>query len=513
MNDWTDGYVAEVNYPYGYYRELNPTFQSFVQLVHGYEGVTSYNQLQYCELGCGQGVTTNLLAASNPHIKFYATDFNPSQIVGAEKLARQAGLENIHFYDSSFEDFLSEPTLPRKFDVICLHGIYSWVSERNRSLIIEFIKSRLQPGGVVYISYNALPGWSVAMPLRQLFAEFKKNVAGPIHSRLTASIDFVESVQQAKARYFSSNPSLTGRLDQLRVQDKDYLSHEYLNKDWTPFYITDVDSDLSAAKLSFSASAEPLSYVLAHTLTDEQKNIVDSLPNIVQKELIKDYIFNNQFRKDLFVKGIIKLGSIDERDFWLNQRIVLIRPKEDIAMSVGTQFGELALRKEIYEPLIKSLPNGPILVKDILKNPEVARLSWNNIKQALSILFGAGHIEPCLPLKNEEKRLKSTRILNYAIIQRAKQNADIQFLASPVTGGGIFVARFDQLFLLAIAEGLKTSSDWARFVWNILKAEDQRLRRNGIVLTADEENLNELNEQAFQFAGKTLPVLKWLQIV
>jgi len=38
---------------------------------------------------------------------------------------------------------------------------------------------------------------------------------------------------------------------------------------------------------------------------------------------------------------------------------------------------------------------------------------------------------------------------------KARGSADITFLASPVTGGGITVNRFQQLFLLALSQGKK----------------------------------------------------------
>jgi hypothetical protein len=47
-----------------------------------------------------------------------------------------------------------------------LHGIWSWVSEDNRQIILDFIDRKLKPGGVLYLSYNTQPGWSAFMPLR-----------------------------------------------------------------------------------------------------------------------------------------------------------------------------------------------------------------------------------------------------------------------------------------------------------------------------------------------------------
>ncbi len=35
MNDWNEGYFTESTYTYGYYPELNPTFQRFCLLTNG----------------------------------------------------------------------------------------------------------------------------------------------------------------------------------------------------------------------------------------------------------------------------------------------------------------------------------------------------------------------------------------------------------------------------------------------------------------------------------------------
>src|SRR5690606_9249955 len=129
--------------------------------------ITSTHRPAYCELGCGQGFSTNLLSAANPDIDFYATDFNPAQIAGAQALCEAAGTKNVRFFDDSFAELEARPDLP-KFDVIALHGIYSWIAKEHRDTIVRFIDKRLKPGGLVYISYNCLPGWSGPAPLRQL---------------------------------------------------------------------------------------------------------------------------------------------------------------------------------------------------------------------------------------------------------------------------------------------------------------------------------------------------------
>jgi len=110
------------------------------------------------------------------------------------------------------------------------------------------------------------------------------------------------------------------------------------------------------------------------------------------------------------------------------------------------------------------------------------------------------------------KAKKQTDALNTRLISLARSSNDIAYLASPVTGGGITVNRFEQLFLLARSQGHKTPDGWAQSVWNILTAQGQKLVKEGKTLDSAEENLTELTRQATEFAEKRLPVLKALQI-
>ncbi|MBP8937609.1 MAG: class I SAM-dependent methyltransferase [Agrobacterium sp.] len=158
MQSWNAGYVADLGYTYGFYRELTPAILKFASLTRGVKTAAD-TPVNYCELGCGQGFSANLLAAANPQIEFYATDFNPAHIAGAISLAETAGISNLHFFDDSFAEFEARADLPQ-FDIIALHGIYSWIAKEHRDTIVRFIDRKLKPGGLVYISYNCLPGWS-----------------------------------------------------------------------------------------------------------------------------------------------------------------------------------------------------------------------------------------------------------------------------------------------------------------------------------------------------------------
>ena len=53
----------------------------------------------------------------------------------------------------------------------------SWVGPPKRKALIDFAAAKLKPGGLLYVSYNALPGWAAVEPLRQLIARSRGALA------------------------------------------------------------------------------------------------------------------------------------------------------------------------------------------------------------------------------------------------------------------------------------------------------------------------------------------------
>jgi len=98
------------------------------------------------------------------------------------------------------------------------------------------------------------------------------------------------------------------------------------------------------------------------------------------------------------------------------------------------------------------------------------------------------------------------------LMLKARSSKEISFLASPVTGGGIGVGRFHQLFILAMQQGKKKPEEWAAFVAQILAAQGQKILKEGKPLETPEEHMAELTTQAQEFSVKQLPIFKALQI-
>ena len=234
MADWTSGYVVDVDYTHGFYREQSPTHLGYLCLMQGIQppglGTESPGLLR---ARLRPGPDDEPAGGRQSAIQFYATDFNPSHIAGARSLAQAAKLKNVHFADDSFIEFLDRKELP-DFDYITLHGIYSWISPENRQAIVQFIRRKLKPGGIVYISYNAMPGWSSLMPLRRLLLEHAAGLGSKSRAAsVSSSLDFAKRLGGLGARYFAQHPNVTARVEDLATKDRKYIAHEYFNDNST----------------------------------------------------------------------------------------------------------------------------------------------------------------------------------------------------------------------------------------------------------------------------------------
>ena len=134
------------------------------------------------------------------------------------------------------------------------------------------------------------------------------------------------------------------------------------------------------------------------------------------------------------------------------------------------------------------------------------------MNEAVLVLCGNGTFSAVQEDTAVSKAKKHTDKLNTHLMLKARSSNDISFLASPVTGGGIGVGRFHQLFILAMQQGKKKPEEWAAFVAQILAAQGQKILKEGKPLETSEEHITELTTEANEFSVKLLPILKALQI-
>jgi SAM-dependent methyltransferase len=510
MTDWTAGYVADIGYTYGYYTELNPLR---LQLAFLNAGLVPPTVGTACELGFGQGLSANMHAAASV-VQWSGTDFNPAQAAFAQELATAAG-SGARLFDDAFADFCARADLP-DFDFIGLHGIWSWISDDNRAVIVDFVRRKLKVGGVLYISYNTLPGWASFAPMRHFMTQHAAVMGADgqgLVNKIDASLGFAEQLLATQPLYVKANATVAERLKSVKGHPREYLAHEYFNADWHPMYFADMAKWLSPAKLGFACSANLLDHVEALNLSAVQQSLLKEIPDPTFRQTTRDFMVNQQFRKDYWVKGRRKLSTLEQAERLKTLRIVLTTHRPDVGMKVHGGLGEAALGEAVYVPVLDALAAHQVCTLGELAQTLVDKgVAFAQLLQAVVVLAGAGH----LALAQDEPSISAAhataRALNNHVLKQARSGQEMGYLSSPVTGAAISVNRFCQLFLLAQKEGKSTPEEWAEFVWGILSKQGQRLVKDGKTLDAAEDNLAELTQQAQTFSVKQMPILKALQV-
>jgi SAM-dependent methyltransferase len=515
MSDWTNGYITEIGYTYGYYQELSPVRMQWALLNLGYEPPQPTDGgYKVCELGFGQGMSLNIHAAAQPG-QWYGTDFNPAQTAFAQKLAL-ASSASLKLFDDSFVEFSERPDLPQ-FDIIALHGIWSWVSDENRRSIVEFIRKQLKVGGVVYCSYNTLPGWANGMPLRRLMIDHANSMAARgegMVQRIDAALSFAQRLFDTNPATVRANPQLTERLERVKGQSRNYLAHEYFNRDWKPMYFSEMAEWLEPAKLSFAASAHLIDHLPALNLLAEQRKLLEEIADPVLHETLRDFCTNQQFRKDLWVRGAQRLNAVEVAAAMRSMRVLLVHNAKQVSLKVNGPLGEVQMNTQLYQPVLDAMAGHQVIsIRDLEKKISSAGMHWWQLREVLTMLMGSGAVALAQPQRHEKAQKPVTEKLNAEIIRLSHTRRDLGFLASPVSGGGVNVSRFDQLFLAALAAGKKSPKEWAEHSWAVLSGNGESLLKEGKPLEGAQANIDELHLQAQVFSDMRLPIFRALGIL
>ncbi len=522
--DATDGYATGVPYTFGYYRELAPALLRVALLAGGIVQATEARRFRYCELGCGRGLTSNILAATHPEAEFLAVDFDPAHIAEARALAQAAGLANLQFSEASFEAFAAEDG--PAFDFMVLHGVYSWVSPANRVILMRLIERRLRPGGIAYVSYNAQPGWSHLEPLRRLLWELVAHGEGAMLERVRAALATCCQMRDAGAAYFARNPEAGRELDLMQARGPGYIVHEHLNRYWQPQYHADMVSVLAGAGCRFGASADLTDHLDALDLGAADIRRLRAITDPVHARTLKDFMVDRRFRRDLFVKGPQAadrtLTEAQSWAAWQDQHLALAQPRSLLKLAVPARQGVVHLDPAIHVPLLDALADGPCSVAQLRAgDARVAALSPATLIESLVMLLGSGHVEPC-PQRDEQAQdvvdaaHGAAQRLNQALLARVRDSSEITHLAAPRIGGAVQVDRSSQRFLLAEAEVKARpggGADAVDLVARHLGAQGARLTHGGKVLQDPAAIRAELQRREVNFRSVIRPHLQRLGVV
>ena len=519
MAFWSDGYFTNTEYTEGYYKEISPLMMNLNLTLAGIDignehDITPKNDFSYLELGYGMGVSITLNAATSNGI-FYGTDFTPTHTHKANIYAN--GLDNIKLYNDSFEELLERlnDTKP-EFDYIVFHGIFSWISRENQNIILEIIRKFLKSGGIVYNSYNCMPGWAPKMPIREIFSLHNKcyvNANMAPNESMMIFTNFLKSISETNPLYLQNNQIAQSLIKQL-VDSKEYnyLGHEYLNSNWEIFYFHEIaDRMQNIAKCEFITTGEILEHFHEWTLRKEWVNFLNNIQDKILKEQLKDIYLNRQFRKDLYSKGVAYTNHNAAKNKLLNTKFALTTHKNNFSEKMHFALGEGTLKRDKYDAILEYLEAQSYRSKTGWEIIEKCKFEFQELMSIIAILIQQGMVSPAQTINDTMKN--RARIYNENIIKnKEKSILNSPYIASPATCSAIAISDIHRFMLGFYMQGTTKENELISKTIAKLKELDSKPIRNGKTLTTSTEIKQEITLMAKDFI-KSTDIFKNLGII
>jgi SAM-dependent methyltransferase len=521
---WGRGYYTGL--PYGCYsfRELAPNWLDFALLSQRQRPPRSGGEgspFRYLELGSGMGLGLCLLAAAYPEGTFIGIDFHPSHIAHSQWLAAELGLANVSFHEADFLE-LAAPGAHLPFDLgagfhyAVAHGILSWIGPEVRAALLQLTGRLLRPGGAFYCSYNTFPGWLDRSAFKALVdLERQRQCSANLLGVFDKTHQALERLIQASVPLAQSLPRLSSNLKTIRsISQSDYLYGEYGAEHWQPFYVGQMHQLAAAHKLSFAASASlPDNFPALLPAPLAEQLAAEADPTI--RQALQDLAINQSFRRDLFVKGPLRLSrAAQEHQLSQLQLRLTTVPSADTEASAKpvqahTNLGAITLNPSRLQQVESLLSQQPTTLAEMHQSLDIPP---EELVVFTSLLLHAGRVALDRGPATEAASA-ACRAVNRKLMELMQEGHNLAYLAAPNVGHG---AQSFSLIDVFVLDGLQQGLDddiLSSCVLLGLQATGAELRGpDGNLLTDAEECLRHIQTHISQFRSTTLPRLEQLGI-
>jgi SAM-dependent methyltransferase len=245
------------------------------------------------EIGCGDASNLLPLAFEYPEGQFTGVDRAAVPLARGRDAAAKLGLANLELYEADLLGWKPDG----EFDYVIAHGFYSWVPGEVRDRLLEICAAVLSPGGVAYVSYNALPGGH----LRRYVWDLLK-----FHTRRAASsrirIEKAHELARLVAARSAGDPgraAIRKEMENVLERGAEAIFHDDLSEFNDPVYLMDFIGHAARHGLQYLGDAEPV--------RDDVRDLRLPAEDWLEARQYGDFLNCRKFRESILCRKDISL--------------------------------------------------------------------------------------------------------------------------------------------------------------------------------------------------------------
>jgi SAM-dependent methyltransferase len=262
------------------------------------------------ELGGGDGGNLIPMAFGLPGASFTGIDLNDQALARGRAHARAMNLSNVDLQPGDLEQL----DLDGPFDYVIAHGVYSWVSPAARDNLLTTAGRALTDQGVLYVSYNALPGGHLRQIVRELMQFATRGETDPrrIVERARGAVQLVKHAQGPSDVY---GVFLDEYLTKVLERSDAGVFHDDLEIHNEAVHVTQIAEHAERHGLQYLAEAD----MRESSFGNVAPGVADALDSLepeteVEQEQALDFLRLRMYRQTLFCRAAAPRNDVPDRD-------------------------------------------------------------------------------------------------------------------------------------------------------------------------------------------------------
>lgn len=486
-------------------REANPVFLSARALLRGLRPPRLDHPFVSCEVFAGQGLEATMSATVFPKAHFHVVSDSPASVALGREIARTAGVENVQHMLGGLEDLENLDIPP--CDFLCLHDMHYLGGPEALARLKPFLQRCLAPGGLLSVSYQALPGMHDEMQVRLLLRQLTANGQGDLDNRLKIAVKQARTICKT-SRLSERLPQVDAMLERLERGMSSQMARELLHPDWQPLYFHQPLQTFQDAGLHYMGQAA-LHYDIPPLLMSAEKLEAyaphDGTPT---GEYLKGLLAAQTVRYDVYHNGAPQLKSVEHGLLLGGMQFARLTPPSQRLYEAPTPHGTVQLQPELVDPVYAALEQGSATYAQMLEAIPQQDNAPQLMHQVISMLVDAGQLHPMINM--EEMPLRAL-FLDRVLLERFIVDNAYNFAMAPRLGGGMQLSWETQAMRLIEHSGVQSDEEAATFFLQQMENAGRQLLQEGRPLEDPQLRQAQALRLWQEFRQETLPLLEFLQ--